>query len=142
MFGKKKEQNGADEAAVTADYERLRQLPIEQVAAEVMTRTFGPSGAAVDGEIRFDMIADGFLPPSIRKELYRMKDHPVAGRGFATYWELKSLVREGIQVLENKGLVLFQPSNSGPFQKYRVTSLGIKALDESAVDRVIQGEAL
>jgi hypothetical protein len=114
MFGKKKDQDLADEAAVQKDFQRLQALPVEQVAAEVMTRTFGPSGPAVDGEIRFDMVADGFLPSSIRKEIYRLKDAPVPGRGFEAYWQLKALVREGFQVLEQKGLVLFVPSSFPP----------------------------
>jgi hypothetical protein len=142
MFGKKKEQDLADQAAVQEDFQRLQALPIEQVAAEVMTRTFGPSGPAVDGEIRFDMIADGFLPASIRKELYRLKDHPVSGRGFEAYWQLKALVRVGVQVLEQKGLVLFVPSSFAPGQKYRATPLGIDALTHEAVDRVIAGESI
>jgi hypothetical protein len=97
MFGKKEEQDLADEAAVKKDFQRLQALPIEQVAAEVMTRTFGPSGPAVDGEIRFDMVADGFLPASIPKEIYRLKDAPVSGHGFEAYWQLKALVREGVR---------------------------------------------
>ena len=52
MFGKKKDQTLADEEAVKAELQRLQSLPIEQVAAEVMTRTFGPSGPIADGEIR------------------------------------------------------------------------------------------
>jgi hypothetical protein len=142
MFGKKKDQDLADEAAVQKDFQRLRALPIEQVATEVMTRTFGPSGPAVDGEIRFDMVADGFLPASIRKEIYRLKDAPVSGRGFEAYWQLKALVREGVQVLEQEGLVLFVPSSFAPKQKYRATRLGIDALAQEAVDRVIRGESV
>jgi hypothetical protein len=142
MFGKKKEQDLTDQAAVQDDLQRLRALPIEQVAAEVMSRTFGPSGPAVDGEIRSDMIADGFLPPAIRKELYRLKDKPVSGRGFEEYWQLKALVREGVQVLEQKGLVLFVPSDFAPRQKYRATRLGADALKQEAVGRVIAGESI
>jgi len=131
---------------VQKDFQRLRKLPIEQVSTEVMTRTFGPSGPAVDGEIRFDMVADGFLPTSIRKEIYRLKDAPVSGRGFEAYWQLKALVREGVQVgvqvLEQKGLVLFVPSSFPPKQKYRATRLGLDALMQEAVDRVIRGESI
>jgi hypothetical protein len=142
MFGKKKDQDLADEAAVEDDFQRLQALPIEQVATEVMTRTFGPSGPAVDGEIRYDMVADGFLPDSIRKQIYRLKNHPVPGRGFEAYWQLKALVREGIQDLEQKGLVLFVPSSIAPGQMYRATRLGIDALEHGAVDRVVRGEPI
>jgi hypothetical protein len=113
-------------------------LPIEQVAAEVMTRTFGPSGPIADGEIRADAIADGFLPESIRKEIYRLKDRPVAGRGFPEYWQLKTLVREGLQILENKGLVVFEPSIN--FAKFRATHVGVEAIEQEAVARIIAGE--
>jgi len=44
MFGKK-EQTLADEQAVKEELQRLQSSPIEQVAAEVMTRTFAPSRA-------------------------------------------------------------------------------------------------
>jgi hypothetical protein len=138
MFGKKKEQALADEAAVKAELQRLESLPIEQVAAEVMARTFGPSGPTIDGEIRANAIADGFLPDSIRTEIYRLKDHPVAGHGFPEYWQLKTLVREGLQVLENKGLVVFEPSIK--FPKYRATRAGFEAIQNDAVQRVIGDE--
>jgi hypothetical protein len=140
MFGKKKEQALADEEAVKVELHRLESLPIEAVAAEVMTRTFGPSGPTVDGEIRANAIADGFLPGSIRKEIYRLKDHPVAGRGFPEYWQLKTLVRDGLQVLENKGLVVFEPSIK--FPKYRATRAGVEAIERDAVQRVLREEPL
>jgi len=105
-----------------------------------MERTFGASGPAVDGEIRANAIADGFLPEGIRKEIYRLMDHPVAGRGFEACWELKALVREGLQVLEKAGLVVFEPSVN--FPKFRATRLGTDALEQSAVERVIRGETL
>jgi len=44
MFGKK-EQTLADEQAVKEELQRLQSSPIEQVAAEVTTRTFAPSRA-------------------------------------------------------------------------------------------------
>jgi hypothetical protein len=135
MFGKKKAQTLADEAAVKAELQRLQSLPIEQVAAEAMTRTFGPDGPNVDGEIRANAIADGFLPDSIRKQIYRLKDHPVDGLGFPEYWQLKALVREGLQVLENKGLVVFEPSIN--FPKFRATRAGLEAIEQNAVERVI-----
>jgi hypothetical protein len=140
VFGKKKEQAQADQVTVEAEWDRLRSLPIEQVAVEVMARTFGASGPAVNGEIRANAIADGFLPVGIRKEIYRLMDHPVAGRGFEAYWELKALVREGLQVLDNSGLVVFEPSIS--FPKFRATRLGTDALEQGAVERVISGETL
>jgi hypothetical protein len=105
-----------------------------------MTRTFGPSGPTVDGEIRANAIADGFLPDSIRREIYRLKDQPVAGRGFPEYWQLKTLVREGLQVLENRGLVVFEPSIN--FPKYRATRVGVEAIEHDAVHRVIREEPL
>jgi hypothetical protein len=140
VFGKKQEQAHADQVTVEAELDRLRLLPVEQVAVEVMARTFGASAPAVDGEIRANAVADGFLPDGIRKELYRLKDHPVAGHGFEAYWELKALVREGLQVLENAGLVVFEPSIK--FPKFRATRLGTEALEQSAVERVIRGGSL
>jgi hypothetical protein len=140
VFGKKKEQAQADQVTVETEFSRLRSLPIEQVAVEVMARTFGASAPAADGEIRANAIADGFLPDGIRKEIYRLKDHPVAGHGFEAYWELKALVREGLQVLENAGLVVFEPSIN--FPKFRATRLGTDALEQGAVERAIRGEPL
>jgi hypothetical protein len=138
MFGKKKEQTLADEHAVKAELQRLQSLPIEQVAAGAMTRTFGPSGPVADGEIRANEIADGFLHESIRKEIYRLKDRPVDGRGFPEYWQQKTLVREGPQILEDKGRVVFEPSIM--FPKFRATHVGVEAIEQDAVARIISGE--
>ena len=135
IFGKKNAQAQADEAAVKAELQRLGSLTIEQVAVEVLTRTFGPSGPNDDGEIRANAIADGFLPDSIRKEIYRLKDAPVAGRGFPEYWQLKSLVREGVEVLQNRGLVVYVPSIK--FAKYEVTRAGLEAIEHGTVERAI-----
>jgi hypothetical protein len=38
--------------------------------------------------------------------------------------------------------VLFVPSSFAPGQKYRPTRLGIDALTQEAVDRVIKGESI
>ncbi len=74
----KKEQAAANEAAVQAELERLQSLTIEQVAAEVMTRTFVPSGP-FGGELRDNAVADAFIPDAMRREISRLKDRPLAG---------------------------------------------------------------
>src|SRR5262249_38325081 len=131
-----KEQALADEETVKVELHRLESLPIEAVAAEGMTRTFGPAGPTVGGEIPANAIADGVPPDSIPKGIYRLKGDPVAGRGFPEYWQLKTLVREGLQVLENKGLVVFEPSIN--FPKYRATRVGVEAIEQDAVQRALR----
>ena len=44
-------------------------------------------------------------------------------------------MREGLQVLENKGLVVFEPSIN--FPKFRATRAGLEAIEQNAVERVI-----
>jgi hypothetical protein len=140
VFGKKKEQAVADEAAVQAELERLQSLTIEQVAAEVMTRTFVPSGP-LGGELRDNAVADAFLPDTMRREISRLKDHPLAGHENEPYWKLKPLVREALQVLEHDGLVVYEPKNRLPGY-FRATQLGTDALAQGAVERVIRGDRL
>jgi hypothetical protein len=89
------------------------------------------------------------------EEICRLKDRPVAGRGFPECWRLKTLVRggfrswrtkawwyssrpRGLQILENKGLVVFEPSIM--FPKFRATHVGVEAVEQDAVARIIRRE--
>jgi hypothetical protein len=109
-----------------------------------MTRTFGPSELTlIDGEIRTDETADGLLPESLREQPIRRLDHAPIGYESDPYWPLQQLVREGFQVLEHSGMVVFVPARQGgSITKYRMTQLGMDALAQGAVDRVIRGESL
>lgn len=145
MFGKNKEQKKgqeqADQAAVQAELERLQAMPIEQVAAEVMTRTFVPSGP-FGGDLRANAVADCFLPDAMRRQPSRLLNHPLTGHEGGPYWQLKPLVREALQVLEQKGLIIFEPQAGGLPGNFRLTQLGTEALTQDAVGRVIGGGSL
>jgi hypothetical protein len=142
MFGKdkKREQEQADQAAVQTELERLQSMTIEQVAVEVMTRTFVPSGP-FGGELRENAIADAFIPDAMRRQPSRLLK-PRAGHEDEPYWKLKPLIREALQVLEHKSLIVYEPKAGGLPGNFRATKLGSEALAQDAVGRVIDGESL
>jgi hypothetical protein len=145
MFGNKKkeqkhEQEQADQAAVQAELERLQAMTIEQVAAEVMTRTFVPSGP-FGGELRENAIADAFLPDAMRRQPSRLLK-PRPGHEDEPYWKLKPLVREALQILEHKGLIVYEPKAGGLPGNFQATQLGTDAIAQDTVGRVIDGESL
>jgi hypothetical protein len=138
MFGRQRRDDVAGAGAVAAEIARLRALAIEQVAAEVMTRTFGPRGPAVDGAIRVQSITDVFLPTAIRKQIHRREHRSVAHHGLEGYRELEALVRDATWLLEQHRLVVFHCPRDGAGETYRVTRSGIEALASDAVERAVR----
>jgi hypothetical protein len=61
---------------------------------------------------------------------------PPPGHEEDPYWRLNALVREGVQVLERAGLVLYQPRPPG-LGTYRITRLGQEALQTNTISRII-----
>jgi hypothetical protein len=127
----------ADEAEMQAELARLSALALEQLAAAVLTETFGPSGHSVDGAIWDVQLVDPFLPESVRTQNVK-RDRPSAGHEEDVYWRMVRLLREGLQVLEHAGLVLREPVGRVNSEKYRLTRLGRDALERGNVEQTIR----
>jgi hypothetical protein len=128
LFGSKNEDQ-ADSAAVQAEVDRLSSLPLPQLAAEVMTKGFGPDGPADDGLPSIRMIVDAFVP-----DLGRLDDD--------AHQRMNEVVSEGVQVLEHASLVRATVWGGEGGLYYTATRLGRAALENNAVDRAIAGGSL
>ena len=86
----KRDSQGED-AAARAEIERLRSLPLDQLAADVIARGFTHDESSDGGRISVRAMAQRMVPGALRlpqKEI----------------WGLDGLVGEGVQVLEHAGL--------------------------------------
>jgi hypothetical protein len=118
LFGKRND-NHDDIAAARAEADRLTALPVSRLAAEILP-AFGPGGPGEDGkEIGTFQVA-----------MYLMADFP-RGNQFAK--QLFEPVGEGIQALENAGLVERRVRNIGG-SVVHVTRLGNEALEAGTAD--------
>jgi hypothetical protein len=129
MFASRKEHN----AQLQAEVARLSTLPLPELAAEVMTKGFGPGGPAGDG---------GYAPlSSIAGAL-----NPVQGSSIddSLLIEHFRIVAEGAQLLEHAGLVRFEVSSSGGIAHWNWTStrLGAAALQQNTVEDALRERVL
>jgi len=107
------------------ELERLSQLPLPDLAVEVMAKGWGPGGAAPDGETGFVGIAKVFVPDFVRADA-------------ASIHRFTQVIGEGVQVLEHAGLVRFTfwgGQADGPY--YTVTRRGQTALAQDTVRRLL-----
>ena len=124
-----KNDDQARAAAAQAEVDRLSSLPLPQLAAEVMTRGFGPDGPAEDGLPSVSMIVDTFVPG-----LAHLDD--------ASHQRMEEVVGEGVQVLEHASLVRSTVWGGEGGLYYTATRLGRAALAGNAVNRIIAGGSL
>jgi hypothetical protein len=126
-FGKKTESQDTDDAASSAELARLNALALRELAAEVMSKGFGPTGPASDGLPTPSMISEVFVPN--------------AARVLPTdqFQALQDIIWEGVQVLEHASLVRFAVYSSEGGKFFKLTRLGRSTLDQDAVGRVLAG---
>ena len=129
LFGKRQEENEKLRAEVT----RLESLPLAELAAEVMTKGFGPGAPAGDGRYAGLSNIAGALNPAEGSFL----DDTLLTEHFA-------VVAEGAQILEHAGLVRFEISSEGGVVHWvwTPTRYGVAALQQDAVLRILQGGQL
>ena len=127
----------ADNAGLNAEVERLGSLTLDQLAAEVMAKGFGPEGPGANSYTDIDDIAGAFAGP------YQGRDYDRAADG-----QLCEMVAEGVQVLEHACLVrpVFHGQGGDHSVHYELgwgsTRLGRSALEQNAVEGVLTGGAL
>jgi hypothetical protein len=135
MFGNKDRDHAdasAMNAALNAEVDRLSALALPQLAAEVMTKGFGPTGPGEGGETSVDGIA-GELTPAYEARADGDADARV---------RLKELVAEGVQALEHASLIRTQYHYNADSLWYTANRLGRSALERNAVDRILGGGSL
>jgi len=150
LFGRKDEDKQEKQPvwtpeALSGELDRLSAVPLPQLAAEVMTTSFGPGCPGADDDEYFS-VAGGNLRagPSV----YRIAEVLMASKGISfPYGPMKDqalqervvrLVAEGLQTLEHAALVRAQvhsPAQSGP--DYVITRRGRAALASNEVDAVL-----
>jgi hypothetical protein len=119
IFGNKQEKRAEEEAAKT-ESDRLASLPVPDLAAEILP-AFGPEGPG-KGEKEIGTLQIG---------MFLMDDFP-RGRQFIK--PLVDPIHEGIQALENAGLIERRNHNIGT-STVKVTRAGLEAI-ESGGERV------
>ena len=127
----KREERDARNAALEAEADRASSLPLPQLAAEVMTKSF-----RVTEDLRFE---NGRYPGF--GTLVSRFAPDTSHHNERLYQRFAELVGEGIQVLEHASLVRGPVPVSGG-DGYALTRLGRAALERGAVDRIIAGGSL
>jgi hypothetical protein len=152
MFGKHKDSRGGWDPELAAKYDRLNALTLPQLGAAVMAQGFaveeGPGAYGPDA----DGIAYGFSPTppaNIRdstihgqQQAFREANDPTSDR--YKWLQLKELVAEGLQALEQASLVHQNSQFDGVATNigYVPTRLGREALAQGAVERILSGGSL
>ena len=122
LFGRSEEKAARDEAA-QAEAERLQALSAVELAEELMP-AFGPDGPK-PGKFINDLQVGAWLMSSYARGSNHLK-------------ELHEPIREGLQALENAGLVEGR-SRGGAAVLAKATRLGEQALTEGTVASHLQG---
>jgi hypothetical protein len=123
LFGNK-EEKAAQEEAARAEAERLQSLTAAQFA-EVLLPAFGPEGPKPSGYINQLQVAS-----------WLMSSFPGGKTKFLI--ELRDPINEGLQALENAGLVVAR-SRGGQASLLKATRLGEEALAEGDVSKHLNG---
>jgi hypothetical protein len=116
LFGKSDEKAAQDQAA-EAEAERLQSLSAAELA-ETLMPIFGPDGPKPDGYLNQLQIA-----------MWLMSSYP---RGTKYVKDLREPIMEGLQDLENAGLIVGR-SRGGTASLLKATRLGEEALAEGTV---------
>ena len=122
LFGKSEEKAAQDQAA-QAEAERLQSLPATELAAALMP-VFGPDGPKPDGYLN-----------QLQVGMWLMSSFP---RGNKYLTELREPIMEGLQDLENAGLIVGR-SRGGTASLLKATRLGEDALAAGTVGDYLKG---
>jgi hypothetical protein len=141
LFGSRGDRS-AETAELEAEIERLYQLPLSALAAEVMAKAFGPGAAWEDPEEEVTVggptaragatvlgIATAMAPEGSTK-----------GADERTWLRLQRLIAEAVQVLEHTALIRPQVHLAIEGIDYTPTRLGRTVLAAGAVAEVVGGE--
>jgi hypothetical protein len=140
LFGSRGDRS-AETAELEAEVKRLDQLPLSALAAEVMTKAFGPGARWEDPEEEVTIggpnvgagatvagIADAMAPEGSTR-----------GADDGTWLRLQRLVAEAVQALEHAALIRPQMHTAMNSLDYTPTRLGRTVLAAGAVAEVVGG---
>jgi hypothetical protein len=143
LFGSRGDRS-AEAAELEAAVERLEQMPLPALAAEVMTKAFGPGAQWEDPEEEVTVggptaragatvtgIATAMAPEGSPK-----------GADERTWLRLQRLIAEAVQVLEHAELIRSQMHAAMNDLDYTPTRLGRTVLAAGAVAEVLSGEEI
>jgi hypothetical protein len=140
LFGGKGEQS-AEAGELDAEIERLDQLPLPALAAEVMAKAFGPGAEWEDPEEEVTIggpnIGAGATVGGIATEM--APGGSTKGADERARLRLQRLVAEAVQALEHAALVRPQMHTAMNSLDYTPTRLGRKVLAAGAVAEVVGG---
>jgi hypothetical protein len=140
LFGGRADRGAADE--LEAEIERLDQLPLPALAAEVMGTAFGPGAGWEDLEEEVTVggpnAGAGATVEGIAAEM--APAGTAKGAEGRARLRLQRLVAEGVQALEQAALVRAQLHTAMSGLDYTPTRLGRKVLAAGAVAQVVEGE--
>jgi hypothetical protein len=130
---------GAEAAELEAEIERLDQLPLPALAAEVMARAFGPGAEWEDPEEEVTVSGPtaraGATVAEIATEMSPEGSTKVADE--RTWLRLQRLIAEAVQVLEHAALIRPQVHLAIEGLDYTPTRLGRTVLAAGAVAEVV-----
>src|SRR5579859_7704904 len=137
LFGHRDENQTRDNvAALQAETERLDALSLPALAAEVMTKGFGPGGPGADDDnaisVQGPNISAGPTIADLALEFAPAGN--TKGADDATRLRLQRLVAEGIQVLEHAGLIRTQMHTEMNGFDFALTRRGRDALQSGDVE--------
>jgi hypothetical protein len=141
LFGNKDEDKAAAAEALQGDVSRLEGLSLSSLAAEVMSKGFGPGAPGADEAeavtIGGPNIGAGVSLGQIASQISAARE----GNGVdeATVLRLDKLVAEGIQQLEHASLIRTQIHTASNSFDYALTRRGREALSQGSVDRFLSG---
>jgi hypothetical protein len=140
LFGSKVDR-GAEADALEAEIERLDQLPLPTLAAEVMGKAFGPGAEWEDPEeeVTVGGAADGIGGTVEAITTAMAPDGSTRAVDERTRLRLQRLVAEGVQALEHASLIRAQMHTATGEFDYTPTRLGRKVLAAGAVAEVVGG---
>jgi hypothetical protein len=141
LFGSRGDRS-AEAAELEAEIERLDQLPLSALAAEVMAKAFGPGAAWEDPEEEVTVggpaARAGATVPGIATEM--APEGSTKGADERTWLRLQRLVAEAVQALEQAALIRPQMHLAIEGLDYTPTRLGRTVLAARAVAEVVGGE--
>jgi hypothetical protein len=142
LFGNKDEEKAAKADALQAEVSRLEGLSMPRLAAEVMTKGFGPGSPGADEEETVTLggpnIDAGVSVRQIAGEISPARDAGgSADQALALRFD--KLVAEGIQALEHASLIRTQIHTASNSFDYALTRLGRQALQQNTVEQALGG---
>jgi hypothetical protein len=141
LFGSRGDRS-AEAAELEAAVERLDQMPLPTLAAEVMAKAFGPGAEWEDPEEEVTVggpnVRAGATVVGIAAAM--APDGTTRGADERTRLRLQRLVAEAVQVLEHAELIRAQMHTAMNEIDFTPTRLGRTVLAAGAVAEVVGGE--